>query len=422
MADKQHATLSPSGADRWMVCQGSVPLTMALPDQESEYATEGTDYHEVAALCLETDTNPGEYIGQPMLSGALVTAENAGYLQKYVDLARSYRDSEGGGPLLIEERVPLQHLTHEPGAEGTADAVILRQDPELIIADLKFGRGVQVHADQNRQLMLYALGVLEKHQMYDQYDNVRLVISQPRIDHVSEWVVSTKDLLAFSEEVKRRAFPIMERLVNPSLPPLPCTVDEKACRFCRAAKAFDDKGDPLCKALSHHLEQTLVSGFVDETTGKGELKLAPKTLKPIISVRGKRLGELMSRIEIMEDFIKAVRAQVEIDLLAGQPVEGWKLVQGKRGNRQWSDEEGVLALFKKYRMKKDEMYSMSLITPSVAEKFFKENPTRWNDLKELITQSDGKPSVAEASDKRPALDVRPSAEGFEVVDTGEDLL
>lgn len=422
MSEKKHAILSPSGADRWMTCQGSVGLTLTLPDSENEYSREGTDYHTLAAICLEEDTNPGEYVGQQLPLGTIVTSENAGYLQRYVDLVRTYRDGEGGGSLLVEESVPLQHLTGEPGAEGTADAAVLRQDPELIVADLKFGRGVAVYADHNPQLMMYALGVLEKHQMYSEYDNVRLVICQPRIDNISEWVVSMKDLLAFGEEVKRAAKPIMDRLVNPSLPPLPCTVSEKACRFCKAASAFDAQGDPLCRTLAHHVESTLLSGFVDETTGKGELKLAPKTLKPIISVRGKRLGELMSRVELMEDFIKAVRAQVEIDLLAGQPVEGWKLVQGKKGNRKWSDEDEVLALFKKYRMKKEDMYNMSLISPTDAETYFKENPTRWGDVKAHITQAEGKPSVAPESDKRPALDMKPSSDGFDVVDLGEDLV
>lgn len=418
---EKHAVLSPSGADRWMVCQGSVQLSLNLPDTSNIYSDEGTDYHEVAAVCLEENTNALDYVGMPMLSGALVTEENAAYLQVYIDLVRTYRDREGGGVATYEDKVPIGHLTGEPGAEGTVDAVILSEDPELVIVDLKFGRGVPVASDNNRQLKIYALGVLKKHNMFTEYERVRLVICQPRINNTSEWVISMKDLLEFGEEVARLAKPIMDRLVNPSLPPLPLVVDEKACRFCKAARAFDEKGEPLCKALAGYIEETLTSGFIDETTGKGELKLDAKTQKPVISVRGKNLGRLMSRSDIMEDFIKAVRAQVEIDLLSGQPVEGFKIVQGKKGNRAWDEEEAVVALFKKYRLKKDEMYEFSLISPAVAEKLLKKNPTRWEEVKEHIKQAEGKPSVAPMSDKRPALDVKPTADGFEDITKEESV-
>lgn len=411
---KKHAILAPSAADRWMVCQGSIAKTIDIPNKDNEYSIEGTDYHEVAAVCLETDTNAMDYVGHPMLSGALVTEENAKALQKYIDLVRTYRDSEGGGVLKVEDVVPLEWLTGEKDAEGTSDASILRQDPELVVVDLKFGRGVAVSAVNNRQLKIYALGVLQKHSMFTEYDNVRLVISQPRLDSVSEWVISVKELLEFADEVKRASKPILERLANRSLPMLPLSPDEKACRFC-LAKA-------TCEALEQHVEQTLVSGFINEETGKGELKLEAKTLKPVISVSGQRLGNLMSRVELMEDFIKAVRAEVEIELLAGREVEGYKLVQGKKGNRAWSDSDAVAELFKKYRMKKDEMYDMSLISPTTAETFFSDQPTRWKEVKEHITQAEGKPSVAKASDKRPALVLNKLEDGFTNEEDCSDLL
>lgn len=419
---KKHAILSPSGADRWMMCPGSVSLSLDLPNTENEYSIEGTDYHEVAAVCLEENTNAADYVGMPMLSGALVTEENAAYLQRYIDLVRFHRDGPGGGPAVYEDSVPIDHLTGEEGAEGTVDAAILKQDPELVVIDLKFGRGVPVYAENNRQGKIYALGLIKKHSMETEYETVRIIICQPRIDNTSEWVIPMRELLAFGEEVAQKAKPIMDRLLNPSLKPLPLVVDDKACRFCKAANAFDKDGEPLCKALAYHIEETLTSGFINENTGKGELKLEAKTQKPVINVRGKRLGELGARCDLMEDFIKAVRAQIEIALLNGEEVEGWKLVQGKRGNRKWSDEEAVLKLFKKYRLKKDVMYHMDLISPTDAEKLFKENPTRWEEVKENITQSDGVPSVAPASDKRPPLNLKPTADGFSAVTDEDDLL
>ncbi len=47
-----HALLSPSSAERWMQCPGSVALSYGAPDSSSEYADEGTAAHELAAMCL----------------------------------------------------------------------------------------------------------------------------------------------------------------------------------------------------------------------------------------------------------------------------------------------------------------------------------------------------------------------------------
>ena len=52
-----------------------------------------------------------------------------------------------------------------------------------------------------------------------------------------------------------------------------------------------------------------------------------------------------------------------------------------------------------------------------------EQPKRWAQLEKLIVQSDGKPSVAPESDKRPALSMAPSADGMEeIVETADDLV
>jgi hypothetical protein len=42
----------------------------------------------------------------------------------------------------------------------------------------------------------------------------------------------------------------------------------------------------------------------------------------------------------------------------------------------------------------------------------KENPKRWAKAEQLITRSDGKPSVALATDKRSAMDVKPVSDDF----------
>jgi hypothetical protein len=121
----------------------------------------------------------------------------------------------------------------------------------------------------------------------------------------------------------------------------------------------------------------------------------------------------MSKIEMIEQWCKAVRAETERRLLAGQPVTGYKLVEGRAGNRAWKDPEAVEEMMKKtFRMRDDQVYDFALISPTKAEKVFKENPKRWANLQEQIVRSEGKPSVAPATDKRPEMVVKPVMDDF----------
>lgn len=425
-----HDILSPSGADRWMICRGSVMLTKDLPNPDSPYATEGTDYHYLASICLEEETNAADYVGQALPSGALVTEDNAASLQKYIDLIRSLH-AANGGELLIERKVPTHKLTGEPnGRGGTSDAIIVppEEGDELIVADLKFGMGVQVYAEHNRQGMFYAMGALELYELWDIVKTVRIVISQPRLDHVSEWTCSIEHLREFAEEVKRAAKPIVERLINPKLTPLPLVPDEKACRFCLNKAVLLPSGDMrICPALEEFANRTMLDGF-ETIDGDKKLVLDDKK-KPVINVTGEKLASLMKKSYLLEtfasgvyDMITAARAMVEHELQNGQDVPGWKLVEGKKGNRKWKDEDRVEELFKQFRLLTDEMYKQSLITPTDAEKLFKkkDNPGRWKKVQKWIEQAAGKPSVVPAEDKRPPLQIGKPEDDMETIGTSAD--
>lgn len=425
-----HDILSPSGADRWMVCRGSVMLTKDLPNPDSSYATEGTDYHYLASICLEEETNAADYVGQALPSGALVTEDNAAALQKYIDLVRSLH-AASGGELQIEKKVPTHKITGEPGGKGgTSDAIIIPPEDgdELIVADLKFGMGVEVHAEKNRQGMIYAIGALELYELWDLVKTVRIVISQPRLDHVSEWTCSIESLREFADEVRRAAKPIVERLLNPKLPPLPLVPDEKACRFCLNRAVLLPNGDVrLCPALEEYANKTMLDGF--ETIEGEKALVLDDDKKPVINVTGDKLAELMKKSYLLEtfansiyDLITAARAKVEHELQNGQEVPGWKLVEGKKGNREWSDEERVTELFKQFRLLNEEMYKQTLITPSKAEELFKKkgNPGRWKKAQKWVEQEKGKPSVVPVSDKRPALQIGKAEDGMEAITEDDD--
>jgi hypothetical protein len=450
VAEKDHAVLGPSGWSTWGACPGSIALSEGIANTSSTYAKEGTAAHALAESCLQSGLNAEDFIGQHFeVEGETFTVdmEMADAVNTHIAWVQQYIDPSRGDVLLLEQSVPIGQLTGETDAEGTSDVVgICDGGKTLVVIDLKYGKGVQVYAGErckechgngysggivpkepelcdacevchgsgcdtpNGQLAMYGLGTLEKlNLVYDEIERVKLVISQPRLDWIDEHELSVEALLAFGEEVTLAAGRValnQQRYVMGD--DIELNPGEKQCKFCKAKAICPALKEAVSRSLSIVSNASDIAEFNDLTLPK---QAASVEINP--EVPGEKLAEVMRAAPLIETMITAVRAEVERRLFAGQPVPGFKLVQGKKGNRQWTDEEAAAeALTKPGRLKASEAYKKTPISPTQAEKKLKGRPKVWGQIAPLITQSPGKPSVAPESDPRPVYTNASAIEDF----------
>jgi len=400
-----HATFSPSGAAKWINCPGSAAMEQGLPNPSSKFADEGTAAHFLASTWLEENGKARHYIDKsiviytdetvdfadktvdkPIRSTWKVTEDMLQHVQRYTDNIGHYR---GNGELYIEQRLPLEQVTGETKAYGTADAVVVKEN-ELQVHDLKYGRGIDVDAKDNLQLIIYALAAIVK---YGPKNNIRMVIHQPRKNNFPEFTLTIDQILERGKVIHEAALDANDELdfanTDRSKIHTEKLVPGAWCRnnFCRARS--------ICPALTGKVLETVsLNDFEDLTTQKTEPSLSQK----------------MAMIPIIEDWCKAVRGQVEAKLFTGEDVLGWKLVQGKKGNRKWADSESLEKDMLAMRITHRYIYDYKLASPTTLEKHANAgnvNGPQWVKIKQHITQAEGVPSVAPSSDKRPAISVNP---------------
>lgn len=379
-----HALLSPSSAVRWLACPAAPLMEQGRPDEASPFAAEGTAAHEAAAIALLTDA--------PVSAQKGMSDDDLPAVQSYVDYVQQLAKVPFA-QLFVEQELDIASLTGEEGAKGTADAVVLLPE-ETVVIDLKFGRGVRVDAEGNPQLMLYAAAASA---MRGEPKPCRLVVHQPRINHVSEWVCSVEEMQLFLGRVSTAsgvARSIMERGSAADTDYNPC---ESACRFCRARA--------VCPALAAQVQQAVGTDFdaID----------APEPAAP---TDAEAIARALPFVPLIEAWCRAVTAEAERLLTAGEPVAGYKLVQGRKGNRAWTSAADAEAALKAMRIKEADMYERKVISPAAAEKLAKAGTIgkrQWPKLQALITRSEGKPCLAPESDPRPAWN---AADDFEKVE------
>jgi hypothetical protein len=191
-----------------MMCTPSARLEATLPEQKRsstgiDFSAEGTLAHTLGEVRLRLQFNQighdeydreYEIIKTHPIYQAYVPDERddfEAHVDNYVLYVRS-QIGEGDTPL-FEQRVDFSDWV--PDGFGTADVVILSKHSIRVI-DLKFGKGIPVHAQDNPQLRLYALGAYSKFkEEFPEIKEVSYTIHQPRLDSISTDGTSISKLL-----------------------------------------------------------------------------------------------------------------------------------------------------------------------------------------------------------------------------------
>lgn len=400
-----HALLSPSGAKKWLSCAASLACEKDIPNTSGKAAVTGTACHTIAEVhlnayirgtALPLEREVGAYVldegkGQikalisPMKGAVLITADMIEQVRKYTDYCKPIIDVATYAKL--EMRVNLTEALH-PGYEGvetfgTADLVAVQElantdEHMLIIGDLKTGRH-RVEAKENKQLMLYALGVYRRLKRRYNITVVRLVIFQPYAGGASEWDVSVEGLELFAKFAQKRALLALDAYFrgkkNLKASDFKPSVD--GCQWCR----FSEQCAARAKTVNAVLAEELEDDFA--------LELTPEQL----------VAEY-EKLPLLRQHIDKVEKAMAAALHSGKKVPGYKLVEGRPGNRAWKDAKEVIDAAEFYEIDRKMLFKASLVSPKEAEAAFK-NTDAWPILEKLITRKPGAPCVTTADDKRP---------------------
>ena len=362
----KHARLSPSSSARWLSCTSSVEASEKYENKGNSASIWGTNVHYLGEQMLKGENIE---VGQEHTEQGVefvVDEEMLQCAEEYADYVNSFINDKS--VVLIEEQFNLDFISK--GQFGTSDATVLN-DTHLHVMDLKTGHGI-VMAENNSQLMLYALGAL--HELEDIYDieTVTLHIVQTRAGHIDTWELNVKALKLFEMIAITQAEAIINGDVefNPS---------EKACKWCAH--------QTNCEALKAHVEHVVTGAFDDLEDIDGQADLIDVS----------HIKKILDNKDLILSFIKAVEARSLELMQEGTTIDGYKLVESKT-NRKWKDEAEV-AKYLNRKVKADELWVKKMIPMT---KILKLRP---NDkkLQEMLIKPEGKPVIAPMSDKRKAI-------------------
>ena len=361
----KHALLSASASHRWLNCPPSVRLSEGIPDKGSEYAQEGTDAHSLCEYRLKKllgmeAVDPTEHLD--WYNGEMEEcAEN--YASYVLELLEKAKETCADPVVLVEQRVDFSRFVEN--GFGTADCIII-SDGAMNIVDYKHGKGVEVSAEGNPQMMLYALGALEIFDGIYDIDEVQMTIFQPRIGNISVSGMSKDALLEWANgELTEKA-----ALAYEGGGEFACG---DWCRFCKA-KA-------VCRKRAEE-----------------NLKMAQYDFAPADTLDETEIAAILDRADELAAWVTDVKDYALSQALQGIRYPGYKVVEG-RSARKYTNEDAVAQVVSGAGY---DPYTHKILGLTEMQKLL--GKQKFNELlAAFIVKPQGKPVLVPDTDKRPIM-------------------
>ena len=361
----KHAVLSASSSHRWLACPPSALLCAKEKDKPSDFALQGTDAHTLCEHKLKIA------LGQQSKD----SVENLTfYDEEMVECTDMYAQyvmeqlSEAKGickdPIvLIEQHLDLSQWV--PDGFGTGDCVLVSDDT-LTVIDFKYGLGILVDAENNPQMMCYALGALSLFDGIYDIKDITMTIFQPRREHISTFTISKEELLSWAEETLAPTAKLAAKGEG----------DYNAgehCQFCKVKAT--------CRKRAEY-----------------NLKLACYDFEMPANLEDEEIEVILSKADEMVSWINDIKEYALKQAISGKEWNDWKLVEG-RSVRKYIDDKAVAetvenAGFDPYEKK---VIGITAMTKMLGKSKFEEL------LSGLIEKPQGKPTLVPMSDKRSAM-------------------
>lgn len=363
MPPRKHAILSASSSHRWLHCSPSARLEQEFEDRETEAAAEGTAAHALCehklrrALKRQSKKPISPYDCEEM------DIHTDGYVQFVLETITEARQICCDPIVNIEQR--LDFSCYVPDGFGTGDCVII-SDKTLHIIDFKYGRGVLVEAENNPQMMLYALGALHVYDSLYDIEEVAMTVYQPRRENISTWTIPVSELKAWVESTLKPKAILAYEGKGDYLPGPWCT-------FCRAAIK--------CRARAEE-----------------KLRLAQYEFAKPPLLTDAQIEEILGKLDDLTKWADEIKAYaLDAALNDGKEWPGWKLVEG-RAVRKYTNEQAVITAAKAAGYY--DIYRQSLLPLTEMEKLMGKESFQ-SILGGLVHKPPGKPTLVPLSDKRP---------------------
>jgi len=369
----KHSDWSASSMERWSVCPGSVFLSKNAPRNDTPFSKEGTVAHDLAERVFVGDLfTPEDALGA-VVDGVKINQEMVDAVTMYVDFVDNL-DPDHTSQTFYERTLAINKAKLPKAAElfGTADALLIEDSDDLLrvcVVDFKYGKGVAVNAEENKQLLYYGLGAVylamgKKKKLSAYFAKKRLeltmVIIQPRAEHpegpIRSWTIDAQSLLEFEF--------CLEEAVERSLDNMHTFVSGEHCRFCPAKEICPEFNKAEQDAL-HEVDYL-------------KLQANPKDLSP------EEFSEALASCDVLESAIKRHRRYATKLLESGEAIPGWEIVP-TRPSRQWSDESELRQALETMSLDAKRMATLATLSPAQLESVL--NESDWQKVEHLVVHA-----------------------------------